>query len=57
MYVCAGAPRHELDSQLMPPGPVLVDPSRRHTLVVAPLAAAKPLRALSRHISTPNRVF
>jgi hypothetical protein len=41
----------------MPPGSVLVVPSWRRIFVVAPLAAAKPMRALSRLSSTPNRMF
>jgi hypothetical protein len=36
---------------------VSVVPSWRSILVVAPLAAAKPMRALSRHNSIPNRMF
>jgi hypothetical protein len=41
----------------MPPGSVSVVPSWRRILVVAPLAAAKPMRALSRLSNTPNRMF
>ena len=43
--------------RMPPPGSVLVVPSWRRILVVAPLAAAKPMRALSRFSNTPNRMF